>query len=72
MPRSPEILDECIPVYCRKCKQYLATIMPKAEALCRSCSTPGRNVWTQAIKPKSATKNAIRKRLARQELRAAA
>lgn len=72
MPRTPDILDECIPVHCRKCERYLATVMPKAEVLCHDCSKPHRNVWTQAVKPKSATKNAIRKRLARQELRTAA
>lgn len=68
MPRIADFLDECIPVDCRKCGAYLATVIPKAEVLCHSCTAKSKTkapVWTQAVKPKSNTKNAQRKRLTR-------
>lgn len=67
MPKTPDVLDECISVNCRKCDRYLATIMPKAEALCNYClEEKGRAVWTRAVAPKSETKNAQRLRAKRQ------
>lgn len=67
MPRIPDILDECIPVDCRKCGAYLATVIPKAEVLCNGrCATEEkRPIWTVAAKPQSSTKNAQRKRSTR-------
>lgn len=72
MPRIPDILDECIPVDCRKCGAYLATVIPKAEVLCHSCTAKSKTkapVWTQAVKPKSSTKNARRKRSTRAKIK---
>jgi len=66
LPRIADFIDECIPVDCRKCRAYLATLIPGAEILCNTCSTEkNRPIWTQAVKPKSSTKNAERKRSTR-------
>lgn len=66
----PKILDDCVPVHCRKCGQYLATIIPRAEVLCPHCSTALREVWTAAKSPPSQKREAIRKRAYRERIAA--
>jgi hypothetical protein len=52
--------DECVPVHCKKCDKYLATVIPKAEVLCLDCSTEARPVWTEAA-PRPAKASSVKR-----------